>query len=177
MIAATQAHIMCSQVALTAAVLKCTPVSACTDTQTPTLTYSKYKLDMITHAHLTFWQAAEAALSEKRAAAAAAEHELEQLAAAAVAAASARAAHAAAAEHLGVRGVQNYVFRDGVQQLQAFAARHLDVLSDGRLKLALSLEGERLVKRIEVRAAALFTCRASEVCARTALTRGLCLRH
>jgi hypothetical protein len=96
-------------------------------------------------------QAAEAALSEKQAAAAAAEQELEQLAAAAVAASSARAAHAAAAEHLGVRGVQNYVFRDGVQQLQAFAARHLDVLSDGRLRLALSLEGERLVKRMEVR--------------------------
>lgn len=59
----------------------------------------------------------------------------------------------ALAEHLGVRGVQNFVFRDAVNQLQANTGRYLDVLSDGALQLHLSMDGERVVKRATARAA------------------------
>ncbi|CAM9357928.1 unnamed protein product [Ectocarpus sp. 13 AM-2016] len=59
----------------------------------------------------------------------------------------------ALAEHLGMRGVQNFVFRDAVNQLEANVARYLDALSDGALQLRLSMEGDRVVKRASVRAA------------------------
>ncbi|CAM9955449.1 unnamed protein product [Ectocarpus sp. 12 AP-2014] len=52
-----------------------------------------------------------------------------------------------------MRGVQNFVFRDAVNQLEANVARYLDALSDGALQLRLSMEGDRVVKRASVRAA------------------------
>ncbi|CAB1108469.1 ABC [Ectocarpus sp. CCAP 1310/34] len=64
-----------------------------------------------------------------------------------------KATSTALAEHLGMRGVQNFVFRDAVNQLEANVARYLDALSDGALQLRLSMEGDRVVKRASVRAA------------------------
>ncbi|CAM9864360.1 unnamed protein product, partial [Ectocarpus fasciculatus] len=64
-----------------------------------------------------------------------------------------KAANTALAEHLGMRGVQNFVFRDAVNQLEANVARYLDALSDGSLQLRLPMEGDRVVKRASVRAA------------------------
>lgn len=52
-----------------------------------------------------------------------------------------------------MRGVQNFVFRDAVNQLQANVARYLDVLSDGALQLHLSIDGDRVVKKAIARAA------------------------
>ncbi|KAG5184331.1 hypothetical protein JKP88DRAFT_262844 [Tribonema minus] len=48
------------------------------------------------------------------------------------------------------RAPQNFVFREGVEQLEAFAACFLDALSDGGLQLSLNLDGERVIKRAEV---------------------------
>ncbi|CBJ48405.1 DNA double-strand break repair rad50 ATPase [Ectocarpus siliculosus] len=64
-----------------------------------------------------------------------------------------KATSTALAEHLGMRGVQNFVFRDAVNQLEANVARYLDALSDGALQLHLPMEGDRVVKRASVRAA------------------------
>eukprot|EP00903_Cladosiphon_okamuranus_P005576 g5550.t2 len=64
-----------------------------------------------------------------------------------------KATSTALAEHLGVRGVQNFVFRDAVNQLEANVARYLDALSDGALQLRLSMDGDRVVKRASARAA------------------------
>ncbi|CAM9298178.1 unnamed protein product [Scytosiphon promiscuus] len=64
-----------------------------------------------------------------------------------------KATSIALAEHLGVRGVQNFVFRDAVNQLEANTARYLEALSDGALQLRLSMDGDRVVKRASARAA------------------------
>ncbi|CAM9902941.1 unnamed protein product [Chrysoparadoxa australica] len=58
----------------------------------------------------------------------------------------------ALSEHMGMRGVQNYVFRDALHQLEANVATYLDQLSDGGLSLSLSMEGDRIAKKIKVRA-------------------------
>lgn len=56
------------------------------------------------------------------------------------------------AEVFGPRGIQTYVLSNGVQQLQSITQEYLDELSDGSLRLHLSISaGDRITRRAMVR--------------------------
>ena len=48
-----------------------------------------------------------------------------------------------------MRGVQAFVLRGAVAQLERLANRFLAVLSEGGLRLGLSLDGEKIAKEVE----------------------------
>jgi DNA repair exonuclease SbcCD ATPase subunit len=54
-------------------------------------------------------------------------------------------------EKFGMRGVQAFVLRGAVAQLERLANRFLAVLSEGGLRLGLSLDGEKIAKEVKVR--------------------------
>lgn len=52
------------------------------------------------------------------------------------------------ADQFGIRGAQAFVLRGAVAQLERLANRFLALLSDGGLRLRLTLDGERIVKDV-----------------------------
>lgn len=54
-------------------------------------------------------------------------------------------------DRFGMRGIQAFVLRGAVAQLERLANHFLTVLSEGGLRLGLSLEGERISKEVKVR--------------------------
>lgn len=54
-------------------------------------------------------------------------------------------------ERFGMRGVQAFVLRGAVAQLERLANRFLAILSEGGLRLGLSLDGEKIMKEVKVR--------------------------
>jgi DNA repair exonuclease SbcCD ATPase subunit len=53
----------------------------------------------------------------------------------------------------GMRGVQAFVLRGAVSQLERLANRFLALLSEGGLRLGLTLDGEKIAKAVRVRGA------------------------
>ncbi len=56
-------------------------------------------------------------------------------------------------EKFGMRGIQAFVLRGAVAQLERLANRFLALLSEGGLRLGLSLDGEKIAKEVKVRGA------------------------
>lgn len=51
-------------------------------------------------------------------------------------------------DHLGVRGVQTFVYRGAATQLERLANYYMTLIADGNLLIKLSLEGERISKEV-----------------------------
>jgi hypothetical protein len=49
---------------------------------------------------------------------------------------------------MGVRGVQAFVLRSAVAQLESLANRFLSFLSDGSLRARLTLDGDKIKKEV-----------------------------